>query len=92
LNSGVVNPRVCVAVGECTPQRLDEVGPLVRRIWMFARFVGVAVPEVIEEEAVGVALLGELRIHPGPAEGTVRPSRAKRQRRAAAGGLPDEHA
>jgi hypothetical protein len=29
------------------------------------RFGGIAVPDVIEEEAVGVASLGELRIHFG---------------------------
>jgi hypothetical protein len=52
----------------CAPQRLNEVGPLVGGIWVFRRFVGVAVPEVIEEEAVGVASLGEFRIHLCPAE------------------------
>jgi hypothetical protein len=56
------------------------------------RFGGIAVPDVIEEEAVGVASLGELRIHFGPAEGPIRPPRQERQRRAAAGSMPDEHA
>ena len=74
------------------PQRLDEVGPLVGRIRVFKRFVGIAVPDVIEEEAVGVASLGELRIHLCPAEGPIRPPREERERRAAAGNVPDEHA
>jgi len=33
----------------CAPQRLDEVGPLVRRNRVFKRFVGIAVPDIIEE-------------------------------------------
>jgi hypothetical protein len=76
----------------CAPQRLDEVGPLVRRKRVFTRFVGIAMPDVIEEEAVGVASLGERRIHLRPAEGSIRPPRQERQRRAAAGSVPDEHA
>jgi len=56
-------------------------GPLARDLnsgvvnhgWVFKRFVGIAVPDVIEEEAVGVASLGELRIHLCPAEGPIRP-------------------
>jgi hypothetical protein len=63
----------------CAPQRLDEVGPLVRRIPVLKRFVGIAVPEVIEEEAVGVASFGELGIDLCPAEGPIRPPREERQ-------------
>ena len=74
------------------PQRLDEVGPLVRRIRVLRRFVRIPLPDVIEEEAVGVALLGELRIHLCPAERPVWPAREERQRRAVAGSVPDEHA
>jgi hypothetical protein len=56
------------------------------------RFVGIAVPDVIEEQAVGVTSLGQLRIHFRPAEGPIRPAREERQRCPAAGGVPDKHA